>query len=226
MTKFFNPGKYRVDVIEVLQGAEKTIMAFTDFNSLDEVQQVYQITYHQEHFLHITPQMPSEHVLADFEFNATYFDVFSSEASRCENVIYPLLRDACRQVVQEYSLWSHKSIRADEKLSGTPDYIIANRSELGTNVLGVPLVLVVEAKQNDFAKGWGQCLAELVAAQKLNTQPSPPIYGIVTDGELWQFGRLYGSAFIRDTTRPTIDEIDNVFGAISAVITLATTSSQ
>ncbi len=197
-------------------------MAFTDFKSLDEVQQIYQITYHQEHFLQFTPQMPSEHVLADFEFNTTYFDVFSSEASRCENVIYPLLRDACRQVIQQYSLWSHKSIRADETLSGTPDYIVASRSKLGKNVLGSPLVLVVEAKQNDFNKGWGQCLAELVAAQKLNPQPSPPVYGVVTDGELWQFGRLQDSEFTRDASRPTIDEIEKVFGAISAIITLAT----
>ena len=81
-----------------------------------------------------------------------------------------------------------KFLAVDEKLSGTPDYIIASRSELGKNVLGLPLVLVVEAKQNDFTKGWGQCLAELVAAQKLNEQPSKSVYGIVTDGELWQFG--------------------------------------
>jgi hypothetical protein len=28
--------------------------------------------------------------------------------------------------------------------------------------------LIVEAKQNDFNEGWGQCLAELVASQKLD----------------------------------------------------------
>lgn len=196
-------------------------MAFTDFKSPDEVQKAYRITYRQEHFLQIRPQMPSAQLLADFEFNMTYFDVFSSEASRCENVIYPLLRDACRQVVSRYSLWSHKSITADDILTGTPDYIIASRSELGNNVLGFPLVLVVEAKQNDFTKGWGQCLAELVAAQKLNGPPALPVYGIVTDGELWQFGRLQESRFTRDASRPTIEAIDQVFGAVSAMIRLA-----
>ncbi len=200
-------------------------MAFTDFKSLDEVQKAYHIAYRQEYFLQFTPQMPSEQFLADFEFSTTYFDVFSSEASRCENVIYPLLRDACRHVVRRYSLWSHKSITADETLTGTPDYIIASRSELGNNVLGFPLVLVVEAKQNDFTKGWGQCLAELVAAQKINKQLIRPVYGIVTDGELWQFGRLHDTQFTRDTTRATIDQIDKVFGSVSAIIQLATDSS-
>lgn len=200
-------------------------MAFTDFKSPDEVQTAYHITYRQERFLQVIPQMPSAQFLADFEFNTTYFDVFSSEASRCENVIYPLLRDACRQVVSQYSLWSHKSMTVDETLTGTPDYIIATRSELGNNVLGYPMVLIVEAKQNDFTKGWGQCLAELVAAQKLNASPARPVYGIVTDGELWQFGRLHGTQFTRDTTRATIDAIDQVFGAVCAIIHLSTVPS-
>ncbi len=199
-------------------------MAFTDFKSPAEVQKDYQIKYRQEQFLHFAPKPPPEQILKDFEFNTTYFDVFSSEASRCENVIYPLLKEACRPVINHYSLWSHKSITADEILTGTPDYIIASRSELGNNVLGLPLVLIVEAKQNDFTKGWGQCLAELVAAQKINShhQLSQPVYGIVTDGELWQFGQLHEKLFLKDTTRTTIDKLDNVFGSIFAIIELAT----
>jgi len=199
-------------------------MAFTDFKSPAEVQTAYHITACEEHFIRIIPKAPSKRFLEDFKFTTTYFDVFSSEASRCENVIYPLLRDACRHVVSNYSLWSHKSIAADGTLSGTPDYIIATRSNLGKNVFGFPLVLVVEAKQNDFTKGWGQCLAELVAAQKLNEQPSYPVYGIVTDGELWQFGRLHDTQFTREVTRATIDDMEKVFGTISAVIQLVTKS--
>jgi len=199
-------------------------MAFTDFKSPAEVQTAYHITACEEHFIHIIPKAPSKSFLEEFKFTTTYFDVFSSEASRCENVIYPLLRDACRHVVSNYSLWSHKSIAADGTLSGTPDYIIATRSNLGKNVFGFPLVLVVEAKQNDFTKGWGQCLAELVAAQKLNEQPSYPVYGIVTDGELWQFGRLHDTQFTREVTRATIDDMEKVFGTISAVIQLVTKS--
>ena len=199
-------------------------MAFTDFNSPDEVQKIYQITYAEEDFLQRTSKMPSDSFLQEFEFNNTNFDIFTSEASRCETVIYPLLREACKQFVAHYSLWSHKSIsvNTDQRLSGTPDYIIAQRSELGKNVLGFPLILVVEAKQNNFTKGWGQCLAEMVAAQELNQTPERPIYGIVTDAEVWQFGKLTKKVFTRSLIRATIDDIPKVFGTLHRVMELAT----
>jgi hypothetical protein len=199
-------------------------MAFTDFNSPDEVQKAYNITYSEEEFLHSVPRTPSESFLQDLEFSRTNFDIFSSEASRCEAVIFPLLREACKAFVTNYSLWSHKSIAAttDPKLTGTPDYMIAHRSELGKNVLGFPLVLIAEAKQNNFTKGWGQCLAELVAAQTLNAEPEQPIYGIVTDAEVWQFGKLEKKIFTKNLSRALIDDIEGAFGAVYRLLELAT----
>ena len=143
-------------------------MAFTDFKSADEVQKKYKIKYIEEEFLTTNPISPPEAFIQDYEFNNANFDIFSSEASRCENVIYPMLREVCKKFVNRYSLWSHKPITVDNVLSGTPDYIIAQRSELGKNVLGLPLILVVEAKQNDFTKGWGQCLAEIMGSELIN----------------------------------------------------------
>ncbi|MCW5202842.1 hypothetical protein VU12_07860 [Desulfobulbus sp. US4] len=199
-------------------------MAFTDFNSPDEVQKAYNIISSEEEFLHPVPRTPSESFLQDLEFSRTNFDIFSSEASRCEAVIFPLLREACKTFVTNYSLWSHKSIAAttDPKLTGTPDYIIAHRSELGKNVLGFPLVLIAEAKQNNFTKGWGQCLAELVAAQTLNAEPEQPIYGIVTDAEVWQFGKLEEKIFTKNSSRALIDDIEGAFGAVYRLLELAT----
>ena len=82
-------------------------------------------------------------------------------------------------------------------------------------------MIVVEAKQNDFTQGWGQCLAELVAAQKLNNNAQQTVYGSVTDAEVWNFGKLEGNLFTRNQTRVTIDELDNVFGALYAIMELA-----
>ncbi len=196
-------------------------MAFTNFKSADEVQKAYQIKYIEEDFLTITPVSPPKQFVQEFEFSNANFDIFSSEASRCENVIYPILREICKQFIQEYSLWSHKSISIDNILSGTPDYIIARRSELGKNVLGYPLILIAEAKQNDFIRGWGQCLAELVAAQKLNNAKLQTVYGIVTDAELWQFGKLEDKLFTKNKRRVMIDDLDEVFGALYAIMGLA-----
>ena len=83
--------------------------------------------------------------------------------------------------------------------------------------MGRPLIILVEAKKNDFEQGWGQCLAELVAAQKINDDSDFPVYGVVTDGKLWEFGQLVGDTFIQNRTNFTIDNLPNLFGAMNAV---------
>jgi hypothetical protein len=196
-------------------------MAFTDFKSADEVQKAYQVSLVEKDFITFSPKALPEYFVREFEFNRENFDVFGSEASRCEAVIYPILREACKNFVQEYSLWSHKSITADNVLTGTPDYVVAKRSVLGKNVLDFPLVLVAEAKQNDFVRGWGQCLAEMVAAQRLNGDENRAVYGIVTDGEIWQFGQLVERRFTKNLSRATIDRLEEVYGAVFGVIELS-----
>ena len=99
--------------------------------------------------------------------------------------------------------------------------VVAKRSALGKNVLDFPLVLVAEAKQNDFARGWGQCLAEMVAAQRLNGSTDLAVYGIVTDGEIWQFGQLVGAVFTKNLSRASIDRLEEVYGAVFGVIELS-----
>jgi len=71
-------------------------MAFTDS---DEVQKAYNIKYVEEDFLIATPISPPECFIQDYEFNSTNFDIFTSEASRCENIIYPVLREEIHQAV-------------------------------------------------------------------------------------------------------------------------------
>ena len=57
-------------------------------------------------------------------------------------------------------------------------------------------------------------MAELVAAQKLNQNETQAVYGIVTDAELWQFGKLESRLFTRNQTRVTIDDLAELFGAL------------
>jgi len=193
-------------------------MAFTDYKSIAQVQEEYQIKYEEKNFIEYTNLKPSDGFIEELNFNLDNLDVFSSEASRCENVIYPILREIYKGFVDKYTLWSHKSIGVDNKLTGTPDYLISTKSELGKTVLGSPILVVIEAKQNNFIEGWGQCLAELVTAQKMNQNDKNFIYGIVTDGELWQFGRLQFNLFAKHKERITITNLDKIFGAIGYLL--------
>ncbi len=190
-------------------------MAFTDFTSIAQVQETFDIKYVEEEYIRYDVDIePSRAFLEEFTFSQQYIDVFASETSRCENVIYPILRDVYKKYADRFSLWSHKSIAYDAQLSGTPDYLISTKSALGKTVLGIPIIVVVEAKRNDFIAGWGQCLAELVAIQRINDDALQPVYGIVTDGEMWQFGKLTEDLFTRNTSPLAISELRKVFGAI------------
>ncbi len=200
-------------------------MAFSDFKTIPEVLEKFRIRYTVKDFVRIeeTAGTPSEQFLQDFEFCMQYIDVFTSEASRCEAIIFPILKEIYKGYAESYALWIKKSIVYDETLSGTPDYLISTRSELGLPVVGTPLIMLVEAKKNDFEQGWGQCLAELVAAQKINAEPDVPVYGIVSDGTLWQFGYLIGDAFTRNRTSVTMDNLPALFGAVNSVFKAAGT---
>ncbi|MEM9216094.1 MAG: hypothetical protein AAGD25_17330 [Cyanobacteria bacterium P01_F01_bin.150] len=182
-------------------------MAFSDYKTIAQVQEEYNIKYLEEDFIEITDLKPSDSFINEFEFSENNMDIFTSESSRFENIIYPVLREVYKTFVNEYTLWSHKSIAYDAKLNGTPDYLFSTKSELGKTVLGSPIIIIVEAKKNDFSEGWGQCLAELIASQKLNKADDFPVYGIVTDGALWQFGKLVSDQFTKSKLRVTITDL-------------------
>src|SRR2546426_616143 len=76
---------------------------------------------------------------------------------------------------------------------------------------------VVEAKKDDFTRGWGQCLAAMLAAQKLNDLPEQTICGITTNGQVWQFGQLHADVFTQDPRSFTLEDVDSLGAALHFV---------
>ncbi len=114
-------------------------------------------------------------------------------------------------------MWSHQSLNYGEKLSGFPEYILAKKSPLGKVVFDKPYFILVEAKQDNFEAGWAQCLAEMIAAQRLNDEFKITIFGIVSNGDRWQFGKLEAADFKRNITLYTIQELDKLFAAVNYI---------
>lgn len=193
-------------------------MAFSDYKSLAQVQQQFQVKYREEQFILVQSLEVSQSFLADFNFSKEHLDWSASEAARCEIIIFPILREVYKRYSKHCALWVQKPFSYDENLTGTPDYLFTTKSPLGKTVWGIPLLVIIEAKRNDFEQGWGQCLAELIAAQKINQDPSRLVYGIVTDGNLWQFGKLGEDTFVKQRDNYTIDELGRLFGAIDFVL--------
>ena len=77
------------------------------------------------------------------------------------------------------------------------------------------------SKKNDFDQGWAQCLAELVAAQKLNQDDSIRLFGIVTDGKYWEFGKLEKNRFTKNMESFAVDQLPELFGALDFILTFA-----
>ena len=195
-------------------------MSFSQFNHIADVQKAYEIQYEEENFIATIDAPVPDAFMQEFRFNKQHIDLFSTEAARSELIISPLLREVYKRHSEHYAFWIQKTITFNETLSGTPDYMFSKRSKLGKTVFETPIFIVVEAKKNDFEKGWGQCLAELVAAQKINNDALSPVYGVVTDGNLWQFGRLKEQLFTKNENNYTIDQMQALFGALEQLAAL------
>jgi len=134
----------------------------------------------------------------------------STEKSRAEFIIAPVLADAWRQFRGAVSLFSGVdfTVEAEAGLSGVCDYLFS-LSPLQL-VVQAPVLAIVEAKNDNLKSGLAQCMAEMLAAQKFNARrgtATPTIYGIVTSGSLWKFMRLDGNEAVVDDAEYHIDRI-------------------
>src|SRR5213595_994201 len=80
------------------------------------------------------------------------------------------------------------------------------RSSLGP-VRDQPYVLFIEAKKDDFDAAWGQCLAAMLAAQKLNNRTTRVVHGGVSNGRVWYFGKMENQVLTQDPRGFTISEL-------------------
>jgi hypothetical protein len=104
-------------------------------------------------------------------------------------------------------------------LSGTCDFLISRSPE--QLFIEAPAVIVIEAKKEDLNPGMGQCLAEMVAAQKFNLANGfglETIYGTVTTGNLWRFMKLSGKDVAIDLTDYPVPPVEKVLGILVSLV--------
>lgn len=192
-------------------------MSFSNYKDIGEVLQEFQITYTEANFMGETAFSIPDYFREDLAFMMREAVVDNSEFAVCENLIYPVLKEVWKSYYTKFVLWSHKSLTYDQNLCGFPEYILTKRSPLGKFVFGKPYFLLVEAKQDKFDEGWAQCLAEMFAAQRLNNELHVIIFGIVSNGKDWEFGKLEETVFTKNINRYLIEELDSLFAAVNYV---------
>ena len=192
-------------------------MAFSNYKSISAVIKKFQIKYVQVNFM-----LEAEFTVKDSfkeELDLLFTDgvVDNSEDAICENLIYPILKEVWKLYRSKLTLWSHEALTYDEDLSGVPDYIVTKRNPLSTIVFDKPYFLTVEAKQDKFEEGWGHCLAEMIAVQRINDDLDSCVFGIVSNGKIWQFGKLSVNIFTRNKNLYAIQDLDKLFAAVNYI---------
>ncbi|MEH2235827.1 hypothetical protein [Nostoc sp.] len=192
-------------------------MAFSSYKTIGEVLKAFQVFYTEANFIAEAEFNVSDYFREDLETMMRDGVVDNSEFSICENLIYPVLKEVWKCYRSQFILWGHHSLNYDEKLSGFPEYILAKKSPLGKVVFDKPYFILVQAKQDKFETGWAQCLAEMIAAQRLNAELKIIIFGIVSNGASWQFGKLEAEVFTRNIVPYTIYELDKLFAVVNFI---------
>lgn len=101
-----------------------------------------------------------------------------NETARREAIIAPILIDAA--IYAEAKVRIEYPIEVTPQLKGILDYYLKSQNNL----------LIVEAKDSDLRRGFVQLATELIALDLANETVQNFIFGAVTTGEEWRFGKL------------------------------------
>ena len=197
-------------------------MPYGEF-SIDQVKARFQlrIAETEEYFAAVPPVQVSEFLMQMLAENIPLAVAISTEKARSELVIAPVLLEARRQVQRRISLFSGVEFTVDQSrgLNGVCDYLLSLSPEQLT--IEVPVVPVVEAKNDNLKAGLGPCMAEMVAASLFNQQRGrelPRVYGVVTTGSLWKFLQLEGNVVSLDVREYPISELGRVVGILVSMV--------
>ncbi|NJL00735.1 MAG: hypothetical protein HC910_09275 [Spirulinaceae cyanobacterium SM2_1_0] len=159
-----------------------------------------------------TPRQPSDFFQERLRRLRISFDLQSQEEAK------KLLIDAiCEEAIvdcQTLKIWKGAPL-ADELTSGYVDYVVAERK----GYLEAPFVCIIEAKKDDFQQGLAQCLVEMKACQANNQAigRNIDIFGIVTNGQGWQFYCLHTDGNVDATDLYSTGNMADLLGRLHAL---------
>jgi hypothetical protein len=163
----------------------------------------------------------SDHLAETLAENVPLALAINTEKARSELIVAPLLVELRKLSERRISLFSGVDLNVDPEkgLAGTCDYLISRSTE--QLFVTAPLVLIVEAKKDDLKAGLGQCIAEMVAALRLNEREATGItvvWGMVTTGSLWKGLQLEGQAVRIDREEYHIRQAGKVLGILRHMV--------
>ncbi len=197
-------------------------MSYSDF-TLKTVQHDFQLELIEELGIFTTvPEVAiSPHLTTTLEENVLLAVSINTEKARSELIIANILVEVRKLFQRHISFFSGIEFTVDRELglTGYCDFIVSLSKE--QLFLTAPVIIMVEAKNENLMNGLGQCLAEMVAAQRFNHQEGQnlaKIYGTVTSGTAWKFLKLENHQVSLDLKDYSIDQVGKIVGILSAML--------
>ncbi|MEY4768407.1 MAG: hypothetical protein RL637_1046 [Pseudomonadota bacterium] len=104
------------------------------------------------------------------------------------------------------------------KDKGRYDYLLNKGQSVN---ITAPVIGIFEAKDDSLEKWYGQCGAEMLAAQLFNQQQNIPysiIYGAVSNGYEWIFLRLEKKMLWIDSQRYYLQDVSQLLTALQTIV--------
>jgi hypothetical protein len=197
-------------------------MAYSDF-TLSLVKKKFQLNLVEKiNLFQDSPELQPSPLLQEIlEDNLPLALASNTEKSRSEMIIAPILIDLRKQFNKHITVFSGINFTVDSSqgLNGICDFLISYSDEL--LLVTAPIITLVEAKKEDLNAGLGQCIAEMIAAQRFNEQEEnqiSEIFGTVTSGTVWKFLKLEKNNVFIDLTEYYLRDLAKILGILATEI--------
>lgn len=194
-------------------------MPYSDFNLKKIKDELHiKIIEQQSIFDNIQAVVISDTLKSNLDENIPLAISINTEKARSELIIANMLVEVRKKHKHQISLFSGTEFNVDKEknLNGFCDFILCNSPE--QLILTAPLIIIVEAKNENIVGGLGQCIAEMVGAKIFNEtegKMQKNIYGAVTTGTAWKFLKLTDSTVYIDLKEYYIETPERIIGILS-----------
>jgi hypothetical protein len=167
-------------------------------------------------FKDITERKVSDHLNQTILENRDLAGTIGTEKARSELLIAPVFVELYNQANNQISFFSGVELNVDKEreLNGEVDFLFSKHFQ--TSVVTAPIVMVAEAKRDDFDKGAAQCMAEMIAAKIFNERKGKveEVYGVITNGTIWQFAQFKNEEIIEVSGDYLLENIEKIIGIL------------
>ena len=197
-------------------------MAYSNF-TLQAAQKTFQLEIVQSIgiFAETEEIEPSSELIKALAKKVPLAVAIGTEKAKSEMIVADVLVELREHFEHRISLFSGIDFNVDteDDLTGVCDFLVS----LSPNqyYLESPVIILVEAKKDDLVTGLGQCVAEMIAAQRFNAEQNndiPRVYGATTTGTHWLFLKLEGKRLHIDMKTYMLERCGRILGILASMV--------